>query len=142
MDYYMDYRNVYQRLENEYKKYGKLIILVDYDDTLYDTYKRGETYSQVIELIRRWAPYADLIIWTVSTEDRYPQIEADLKARDIPYDGINRPSPLNPYPIDKNTRKIYCNAQIDDRCGIAVIYSALLELITKIEAGVIVCSTH
>lgn len=137
MDFYMNYYNVYQRLENEYKKYGKLIILVDYDDTIYDTYKRGETYSQVISLLRRWASRADLIIWTVSTEDRYPEIEADLKARDIPYNRINEPSPLNPYPIDLNTRKIYCNAQIDDRCGIAVIYSALEELITKIEEGVV-----
>ena len=39
MDYYLQESKSYQRLENEFKKYGKLIFGVDFDDTIYDYHK-------------------------------------------------------------------------------------------------------
>lgn len=45
MDFYLDPENCYQRLEDEFKKYGKLIFCVDFDDTLYDFHNVGRTYT-------------------------------------------------------------------------------------------------
>ncbi|MCL1857096.1 MAG: hypothetical protein FWF84_05610 [Kiritimatiellaeota bacterium] len=130
----MDDKNVYQRLENEYKKHGKLVILFDFDDTVHDTYHRGEDkFSQVRELLRRWRPYATLIVHTVAPESKYPYIEEYLSSRSIPYDGINTDADVN-----LGTRKIYANATLDDRCGLATMYHVLKELVERIERGEVV----
>lgn len=42
MDYYLQESKSYQRLEDEFKKYGKLIFCVDFDDTIYDYHKKVE----------------------------------------------------------------------------------------------------
>ncbi len=41
MDFYLQANNSYNRLEEEFKKYGKLIFCVDFDDTIYDFHKKG-----------------------------------------------------------------------------------------------------
>ena len=41
MDFYLQANNSYNRLEEEFKKYGKLIFCVDFDDTIYDLLMRG-----------------------------------------------------------------------------------------------------
>lgn len=53
MDYFLSDENCYQRLKEEYQKYGKLIFCVDFDDTLYDFHKLGRTYDDVINLLHR-----------------------------------------------------------------------------------------
>lgn len=52
MDFYLDPENCYQRLEDEFKKYGKLIFCVDFDDTLYDFHNVGRTYTDVMALLK------------------------------------------------------------------------------------------
>ena len=51
MDFYLSENNCYQRIEDEFKKYGKLIFCVDFDDTIYDFHKLGRKYDDVISLI-------------------------------------------------------------------------------------------
>lgn len=51
MDFYLQSNNSYNRLEEEFKKYGKLIFCVDFDDTIYDFHKKGRTYENVISLL-------------------------------------------------------------------------------------------
>ena len=57
MDFYLDPENCYQRLEDEFKKYGKLIFCVDFDDTLYDFHNVGRTYTDVMALLKEWEDY-------------------------------------------------------------------------------------
>lgn len=128
MDYYLNSENVYKRLEDEYKKYGKLIFAVDYDDTLFDFHRKGRTYNDVISLLQRWKNYSEIIIFTGNGEDKYKEIINYLKENNIPYDGINCGSS-----VKVNGRKIYANAYLDDRGGLLEIYSILLRLIEKIE---------
>ena len=45
MDYYLQAGTSYYRLEEEFKKYGKLIFCVDFDDTIFDFHKKGRTYD-------------------------------------------------------------------------------------------------
>lgn len=133
MDFYLDPANTYKRLEEEYLKYGKLIIAVDYDDTLYDFHKEGRSYYDLMGLLRRWENYADIIIWTGNGEDKYQEIGAYLYENDVPFDGINCDSS-----IVSASRKIYANAYLDDRAGLAEMYAVLSILIEKIENGEVV----
>lgn len=47
MDFYLQANNSYNRLEEEFKKYGKLIFCVDFDDTIYDFHKRVENMKML-----------------------------------------------------------------------------------------------
>ena len=128
MDFYLSEDNCYQRLEDEFKKYGKLIFCVDFDDTIYDFHKLGRSYNDVITLLKRWEPYSEVIIFTGTGEDKYPAIEEYLKKIDIKYKGINCDSS-----VTFGGRKTYANVYIDDRGGLPSVYNNLSRLITKIE---------
>lgn len=130
MDYYLSSKNCYDRLVHEYKKYGKLIFCVDFDDTLYDFHQLGRTYDDVMELLRRWEPYSEVIILTGNGEDKYPMIEEYLKSNNIKFKGINCESSV---PVAG--RKTYANVYLDDRGGLPCIYAILDSIIDKIERG-------
>ena len=62
MDFYLSEENCYQRIEDEFKKYGRLIFCVDFDDTIYDFHKVGREYNDVISLLHRWENYSEVVI--------------------------------------------------------------------------------
>ena len=133
MDYYLDEEKCYQRLEDEFIKYGKLIVVVDYDDTLYDFHKKGRTYNDMFALLKRWEGYSDVIIFTAKDPDEYPPIIEYLRQNNIKYLGINCDSP-----IGIPGRKIYANVYMDDRGGLPLTYKHMMRLIEKIEKGEVV----
>lgn len=130
MDFYLDPENCYQRLEDEFKKYGKLIFCVDFDDTLYDFHNVGRTYGDVMALLKVWEDYSEVVIFTGNGKDKYPMIENYLVAYGIKYKGINCDSS-----IEVNGRKTYANVYIDDRGGLPLVYEHLQRLIEKIKKG-------
>lgn len=130
MDYFLSEENCYNRLREEYQKYGKLIFCVDFDDTLYDFHKLGRTYDDVIGLLHRWENYSEVVILTGNGEDKYGKIENYLKEKQIKYRGINCDSS-----ISFGGRKTYGNVYIDDRGGLPTVYRILDRLITEIENG-------
>lgn len=130
MDFYLSEKNCYQRLEDEFKKYGRLIFCVDFDDTIYDFHKVGRKYDDVISLLHRWEKYSEVVILTGNGEEMYPKIEQYLADNNIKYKGINCDSSVH-----VNGRKTYANVYIDDRGGLPLVYKMLNTLITKIENG-------
>lgn len=130
MDFYLQAGNSYQRLEEEFQKYGKLIFCVDFDDTIFDFHKKGRTYENVIQLLRRWEPYSEVIIFTGNGEEKHKMIKDYLEEHKIKYRGINCDASVA-FP----GRKIYANVYIDDRGGLVQVYHELLTLIEKIEKG-------
>jgi hypothetical protein len=130
MDFYLSEDNCYQRLEDEFKKYGRLIFCVDFDDTIYDFHKLGRFYDDVITLLKRWEPYSEVIIFTGNKEDKYPMIEEYMNRIGVKYKGINCDSS-----VSFGGRKTYANVYIDDRGGLPSVYNNLNRLITKIENG-------
>lgn len=130
MDFYLNAENCYNRLEKEFKKHRKLIFCVDFDDTLYDFHKFGRTYDDVMELLRRWEPYSEVIIYTGNGEEMYPEIHEYLEKHHITYKDINGQSSVH-----VNGAKPYANAYIDDRAGLPMVYEHLTRLINKIENG-------
>jgi len=128
MDYYLNPDNEYQRLEDEYLKYGRLIICVDYDDTLFDFHKLGRTYDNMIDLLKRWNDFSDIIINTGNGEDQYESIKQYCKEHGLAIYGVNCESR-----IKVSGPKIFASVYLDDRGGLAQTYNMLLKLIDKIE---------
>lgn len=134
MDYYLNENHVYDRLKNEYKKYGKIIISYDFDGTIFDFHNQGFTYDNVINLLKRFKNYAYFIVYTASKKSRFKIIREYLDENSIPYDTINKNIETLNIPQEG---KLYYNILLDDRAGLKESYYLLLRLINEIEGGII-----
>lgn len=132
MDEYLKPNASFLRLLNEYRTYGKLVIAFDLDNTVYDFHKKGETYEQVITLIRELHDADCYLICFTANSDR-DFVEAFLQNNHIPYHSINE----NPPFFKCDERKIYFNALLDDRAGLHQVYTELKLLLklTKNESN-------
>lgn len=128
MDFYLDTQNSANRLLEEYERYKTIALAFDFDDTVYDFHKKGRTYDQVIELLRKLKSInCYLICWTGQTDLSF--VESYLKENNIPFDAINE----NPPFYQSTSRKIYANAYLDDRAGLKQTYEELTTLIKIIK---------
>lgn len=120
-----------RRLVAEYKKYGSLIVAVDFDNTLYDFHGVGDTFHNIIELLRLCKEFDfHITIFTSCNEDRYEFIRQYMKDNDIPFDAINETPDFIPY----KGRKVYYNILLDDRAGLESAYKTLWTVITQIRS--------
>ena len=129
-DPFMNRERVKDRLRSEFRRYGKLIIAYDFDYTVHNFHNEGYSYEFVSDLLRRWRPYADLIVFSASPESRFKYIKDYLDSKNIPFDTINSEVLKRDY-----TRKIYYNVFLDDRAGLGETAEILFELIEEIEKG-------
>lgn len=114
-----------KRLLEEYKKYGKLIVAFDYDNTIFDYHNNGGDYSCVIELLKRCARLGfELVLFTcdedISESHRKSTIVYDMLG--LAPDGelqINQSSVL------PKSYKPYYNILLDDRAGLEESYEIL-----------------
>lgn len=115
-DPYTDINRCIARLTEEWRKYGKIIIALDYDDTIFDFHGKGYEYNGVIQTVRRAAEKgAYICIFTGSPPEKYDGIRANCAALDIPVASIN----TNPFPMPfGNHGKMYYNILLDDRAGL------------------------
>lgn len=112
------------RLVNEYRRYGKLVVAYDFDNTVYDYHSKGHDYSEVVELLREAAKLQmHLIVFTA--EKDFTKVTSFLTLNDIPYDSINE----NPPFFKSDARKIYFNILLDDRAGLKSAFEQLTEVI-------------
>lgn len=131
MDHYLQEQASFQRLHDEYLKYGSLIVAVDFDDTLYDFHQKGREYEQVYQLIRDlYDNNCHIIIWTGNEDTEF--ISEFLYQNSVPFHSINENHEIYK---DKNPRKIYANVYIDDRAGLKQVYQELLLLISFIKSN-------
>jgi hypothetical protein len=125
MDFYINQKNVVNRLLEEYKLHGDLVIAYDFDNTVFDSYKN------VIELIKRLNKIKgmEFVVWTGSAKERYEFVGNYLKENDIPFNRIN----ANPYFFNSSSPKIFYSILLDDRAGLESAYKALVEFCEIIE---------
>jgi len=116
-----DYRAI-ERLVLDYVKYGKLIIAYDYDSTVFDFHRRGDTFTKVIGLLRECRPYAKLIVYTHSDDVRHGEIIEYLDKHDIPWDTINEGIV---WVNSKREGKLFYSHFLDDRAGLRSAYLIL-----------------
>jgi len=120
------------RLRNEYKKHKKLIIAVDFDDTVFPYHDTGHTYTRILNLVARASKLGFyIVVWTASSPDRYPLIEAFYKEKSIQIASINK-NPVENMPFG-NHGKIYYNLLLDDRAGLGQASDILEKLLDEVE---------
>ena len=106
---------VLQRLITEWQTHGKIVLAVDFDDTLHP-WKFKELNPNVVPLVKEAQTLGCYtVIWTACDESRYPKIHSVCSSLGIKVDGINV-VPLD-LPYGKG-RKIYYNLLLDDRAGL------------------------
>ncbi len=106
-----------ERLLTEWEQHSKIIIAVDFDDTIFNWKMNDyETYSRVIKLLQKCKETgAYIVIFTCSNKDRHGEIEKFCNVNNLKIDGINQ-NPIDlPY---GNEGKIYANIFLDDRAGL------------------------
>lgn len=122
---------VANRLLQEWQAYGKIIIAVDFDDTIYK-WKIGDT--EVINFVTHVLKEAKsvgalIVIFTACNPDRFDFIKEYCKQIGLEVDSINS-NPIN-LPYGNNGSKIYYNILIDDRAGFSEAITLLYDTIYK-----------
>lgn len=106
------------RFVREWKQHGKVIIGVDFDNTIspYFTFENTEDIKRVIEVLKLAKSVgAFIVIFTACDKDRYEYIKNYCAEIGLDIDSINE-NPIE-LPYGKNG-KIYANIFIDDRAGL------------------------
>ena len=127
MDKYLEESSVYDRLWDEYKQHGSLTIGVDFDGTLHDYHKVGDSHEMVRQLVRDLKQAnCKIIIWTAYKDLGY--VAEFCNEHNIPFDGIN----TDGIPLPWVSRKPFFNILIDDRSGLKEVYNDLTRLLREI----------
>lgn len=118
-------------LISRFMKFGSIVIAVDFDDTLFDFYKRGIDFTPVHDLIKEAKALGNkIVIYTARNEKFFCDIEKYCKEVGIEYDAINKDvlELTNP-----TCGKIYYNILLDDKAGLGQAFFILKETIKRIK---------
>lgn len=106
------------RLVQEWRTHGKIIVSVDFDSTLYPypTIDNQADIERTINLVQlAYATGAYIVIFTASAPDRHEEIQAYCEKIKVPINAINENPIALPY---GNHGKIYYNINLCDRSGL------------------------
>ena len=127
MDFYLEEENCFNRLWDEYIKYGTLIVALDYDGTINDFHNEGMEFNDVISLIKKCNGLNfKIVIYTAN--NKYNEIEDRCKELEIKIEGINKQL----LPMFEGRGKIYYNILLDDRAGLRTSYNILKKVVDNI----------
>ncbi len=116
-----------KRLFREYDAHPRLIVAVDFDDTVFDYHGVGSTHDKILETVKlcKKANFY-VVVFTASAPERFPFIKEFLENKGIVVDSINE----NPIPLPYgNHKKIFYNILLDDRAGLGESYKVLNSLL-------------
>lgn len=125
-----------KRLYQEWSMHGKIVIAVDYDDTISpwkfkDKEDLIELDKTIQKLIIAKQTGAFITVWTACDKARFNEIKEYCSKKGLEIDSINE-NPIDlPYGKD---RKIYANIYIDDRAGINEALNLLESVMYKIRS--------
>lgn len=119
-----------QRLFNNYKEHGKLIIAFDFDNTIFDYHNTGGDFSEVISLLHKCKMYNfTMVLFTSNEGNRLEFCKKFCAEHDIRIDYVNE-SPIMP------TRKPFYSLLLDDRAGLGCAMKTLDKLINIINDNI------
>lgn len=105
------------QLIDVYEKHGKIIIGVDFDDTVFPFNKSVANINrcnEVVEIVRDLKPYSIICLWSVADAQSLVYKEHIMDLYGIKPDYVND-SPLNKW---GECKKVYFNIQLDDKAGL------------------------
>ena len=118
-DRYLDTFESIKRLKSEIEIHGKLFIAFDFDNTVFDFHKVGDTFPKIEDLLIEVKKQGHtLILFTGNEGDKLAGIVQYCTERGYAPDLINE-NPL------MQTRKPYYNILLDDRAGLSESYTIL-----------------
>lgn len=121
-----------KRLFKEWVAYGKIVLAVDFDDTIYPWGLLGNKRdrAKAISLIKE-AQYvgAYVVIFTASDKERYNEIIRYCKLLGFNIDTINQ-NPID-LPYGNNGGKIFYNHNLCDRSGLRASLKILQNAMCK-----------
>lgn len=128
--------NKYQtRLYQEWKQHGKIIIAIDYDDTISpwgfrnnEDLEQIDKTIQILRLAKETGAY--LSIFSACNDDRYEEIQKYCESKGLKIDSINK-NPIEGLLYGYNG-KIFANIFIDDRAGLLESLDILETVMYKI----------
>lgn len=120
--------NYVNKLVKQWEKYGKIIIAVDWDDTLVGhSTNNKETCKEVCKLISGAQKLgAKVILWTCRR-----WIDIGIYAEQLAFENkfkINEVNPIEPFK-ENYSHKPYCNILLDDKAGLEQSMAILKEAI-------------
>lgn len=129
-DPYTDRIIAFNRLYKEYQTHKKLIIAIDFDDTVFDFHEENHSYERVLTVIRACQDLGFyIVLFTGSPKEKWPEQLKYLDERDVHVDSVN----TNPISLPfGNDGKIYYNILLDDRAGLGESLSILELVIAEI----------
>lgn len=129
-DPYLLNQNCVERLLREYHKHGKLIVAVDFDDTVFPFNNSGNIHNRVFELLQECQKREFyIVLFTASSPDRFDMMRDYMKYRGIIISSINS----NPIPLPfGHNGKIYYNIFLDDRAGLGQSCDVLAAFLAQI----------
>lgn len=131
-DRYWKHAQCVERLVREYKQYGRIIIALDFDNTVFDYHGLGDTYPMIESLLKRAEPYTNVMIFTCRPKKQHEEITEYLNERGIKFDTINEPIiTLNG---EDSTSKPFYSLLLDDRAGLYSAMYTLQAFITVLES--------
>jgi len=131
-DPYLDHDRCVERLWAEYTKHGKLIVALDFDDTLFDFHSQGAAHPRVIALARECEALGFyLVLFTARMAENVPAALEYARSLGLTIAAVN----ANPFPLPYgNNGKPYYNILLDDRAGLASAYAVLRAVVDRIHA--------
>lgn len=133
-DPFFNTENCVNRLLEVYRENPRLIIAVDFDDTMYDFHKKGYLFPHVADILRESQKLNFYIVaFTASIPSRFEFIRTYCQDIGIRLDAINENVIESPF---GNSGKIFYNLLLDDRAGLGQAYEILqktIELVKKNE---------
>lgn len=123
-DPYIYTQTCVKRLVEQHARTPRLILAVDWDDTLYDFHHKGYEYERAIAAVKRAQAAGFLIVcFTASANERHPMIRAHAETLGIRFDGINEN--VIDSPFGRDGAKIFYNLLLDDRAGLGQALTVL-----------------
>lgn len=133
IDPYASTGNCITRLLKEYETHKRLIVAVDFDDTVFDFHKAGHEYLGVLSLLRKCKELGFyVILFTGSPRAQWTTQCAHLAMLGVNVDTVNANPIAMPF---GNDGKIYFNILLDDRAGLGQAFHVLNETISIIQEG-------
>lgn len=115
----------------QYQKHGSLIVAVDFDDTVFDSYNKGRDFTPVHNLISRAkAVGCKIMVFTARNEMEFRHVIEYYNDINIEFDKLNDDIIILP---QGKSRKPYFNILLDDKAGLMQSFEILLEVINIIE---------
>lgn len=132
MDEFLKPNASFIRMLGEYKKHGSLVIGFDFDGTVHDYHKKGETYNQVMKLLSDLKHIGCRIVcWTAYKDHNYVLKyfkDTGIECEEVNTDGITLPW---------KSRKPFFNYLLDDRSGLTQQFNELSLLVYLVKNGLL-----